>query len=167
MLLGSGPAALRVFVRNDNERDGRVTGWGSRELTPEQAIVFLLKDLPEHRLRAGDRGVVVSVHTRDGQAFGYALEVFSPDACVVDVFDVPPDALRKARHADKRPCGSRPAVKAVALLGMGFGILFFGKEYVAAQLNLPVALIHVVAMAGAIIVVAIVLGPWGLRDDDR
>ena len=64
----------------------------------EHKRAVLTRDLPEHGLVAGDYGVVVSIHTRDGESVpvGYMLEVFALNGDTIDVIDVPADAVRPA-----------------------------------------------------------------------
>ncbi|NJL54557.1 DUF4926 domain-containing protein [bacterium] len=51
--------------------------------------VVLTVDLPKHRLRVGDVGVIVLVH-----GAGYALEVFTVDGKTYDVVTVDADQVR-------------------------------------------------------------------------
>lgn len=60
----------------------------------EHTRAVLVRDIPEHRLVAGDYGVVVSIHKRDSQVVGYTLEIFALNG---DIIDVPADAIRAAR----------------------------------------------------------------------
>jgi hypothetical protein len=63
----------------------------------EHTRAVLVRDLPEHGLLAGDYGVVVSVHKRDGDVAGYTLEIFALNGDTIDIIDVPVDAVRAAR----------------------------------------------------------------------
>ncbi len=64
----------------------------------EHACAVLLNDLPEHGLVAGDYGVVVSIHAKDGRALGYTLEIFALNGETIDIVDVPAEAVRPARR---------------------------------------------------------------------
>jgi Domain of unknown function (DUF4926) len=67
-------------------------------MIPEHDTAVLLRDLPEHGLVAGDYGVVISVHSRDGKVAGYTLEVFALNGETIDIVDVLADAVRPARN---------------------------------------------------------------------
>lgn len=54
---------------------------------------ILTKDLPEHRLRAGTRGVVVD-YTSNGKT--YIVEFFTPEGDTIDVIFVEQDQVRPA-----------------------------------------------------------------------
>lgn len=67
----------------------------------EHDVVVLTRDAPEHKLVAGDTGVVVSIHVDAGGVHrGYVLELFAVDGSTIDVVDVPADAVRRARSSD-------------------------------------------------------------------
>jgi Domain of unknown function (DUF4926) len=73
----------------------------SAETIAEHDVVVLTRDVPAHKLIAGDSGVVVSVHTdASGARAGYLLELFAVDGSTIDVVDVPADAVRPARRSD-------------------------------------------------------------------
>ena len=59
--------------------------------------VVLTRDLPEHRLRAGDVGVIVEQYpaTADNSE-GYELEFFSATGQTIAVVSVPAAAVREA-----------------------------------------------------------------------
>jgi len=59
--------------------------------------VVLVKDLPEHRLAAGDAGTVVLVHD-DGAA--YEVEFVALDGKTVAVVTVSADATRPVRSGE-------------------------------------------------------------------
>ena len=69
--------------------------------------VILIRDIPEHGLRAGDVGTLVDRHVVPGLAEeGYAIEFFDMAGNTVAVVTVPASALRLPTPAD------RPAVRA-------------------------------------------------------
>ena len=57
---------------------------------------ILTTDLPRHRLRAGQRGIVVD-YTSDGVA--YIVEFFAPNGDTLDVVFVEADQVRPAPEA--------------------------------------------------------------------
>ena len=59
--------------------------------------VVLAEDLPEHRLKAGDLGVVVMVH---GDHAGYELEIFGADGHTLDVVTVLAAQVRPVSRRD-------------------------------------------------------------------
>lgn len=63
----------------------------------EHTRAVLVKDVPENGLVAGDYGVVVSIHKRNGEILGYTLEIFALNGETIDIVDVPADAVRAAR----------------------------------------------------------------------
>lgn len=68
----------------------------------EHGYAVLTRDLPEQGLRAGDVGVVVHIHMRQGEAdpIGYMLETFTVDGEGLDVVSVPADAVRATTDRD-------------------------------------------------------------------
>jgi Domain of unknown function (DUF4926) len=69
----------------------------------EHSYAVLTRDVPEHRLKAGDVGVVIHVHRKagGGDAAGYLLEVFTVDGVSLDEVSVPADAVRPASSTDR------------------------------------------------------------------
>jgi hypothetical protein len=68
--------------------------------------VVLTRDVPEHRLRAGDVGTVVERHVVPGvNEDGYSVEFFDMAGNTVAVATLPESALRRPTAAD------RPAVR--------------------------------------------------------
>jgi hypothetical protein len=68
--------------------------------------VVLTRDVPEHRLRAGDVGTVVERHVAPGvNEDGYSVEFFDMTGNTVAVATLPESALRRPTAAD------RPAVR--------------------------------------------------------
>jgi Domain of unknown function (DUF4926) len=68
--------------------------------------VILIRDIPEHGLRAGDIGTVVEHHVVPGVSEeGYSVEFFDMTGNTVAVVTVPVSALRLPTPAD------RPAVR--------------------------------------------------------
>lgn len=59
--------------------------------------VVLVEDLPEHKLVAGDLGVVVMIH---GEGKGYELEIFSVDGRTLDVVTVAAHQVRPVSRRD-------------------------------------------------------------------
>ena len=73
----------------------------SMETIAEHDVIVLTRDVPGHKLVAGDTGVVVSIHADAGGApKAYLVELFAVDGSTIDVVDVPADSVRKARHSD-------------------------------------------------------------------
>ncbi len=67
----------------------------------EHDVVVLTRDVPTHKLVAGDTGVVVSIHTDAGGArAGYLLELFAVDGSTIAVVDVPASSVRRACSSD-------------------------------------------------------------------
>lgn len=63
----------------------------------EHERVALVVDLPEHRLKAGDVGIVVMIH---GDHEGYELEIFSADGHTFDVVTVEAEQVRPVSRRD-------------------------------------------------------------------
>ena len=57
----------------------------------EHDRVVLTADFPEHRLKAGDIGVIVLTH---GPGKGYEIEIFTADGKTYDVITVDADQVR-------------------------------------------------------------------------
>jgi len=71
--------------------------------------VILTRDVPEHRLRAGDVGTVVERHPVPGVVEeGYSVEFFDMTGNTVGVATLPATALRMPTPAD------RPAARALS-----------------------------------------------------
>jgi hypothetical protein len=63
--------------------------------------VVLLRDIPEHGLRAGDIGVVVDVFpSRENVPAGYMIEFMTLNGETVAVIDVTADAVRPVGERD-------------------------------------------------------------------
>lgn len=63
----------------------------------EHERAVLTVDLPEHRLKKGDMGVVVMIH---GEHEGYELEIFSADGRTLDVITVDASQVRPVSRGD-------------------------------------------------------------------
>jgi hypothetical protein len=63
----------------------------------EHDQIVLIEDMPQHRLQAGDLGVVVMIH---GDHAGYELEIFSADGRTLDVVTVKATQVRPVSHHD-------------------------------------------------------------------
>ena len=67
----------------------------------EQNEAVLTRDLPEHNLRRGDVGTVVSIqYGEDGAVAGYTLEIFSITGQSLGVANVEATAIREAGSED-------------------------------------------------------------------
>lgn len=69
----------------------------------EHGYAVLTRDVPEHRLKAGDVGVVIHVHHKLNatEPDGYLLEVFTVNGVSLDEVWVPADAVRATLATDR------------------------------------------------------------------
>lgn len=75
----------------------------------EHDVVVLTRDVPEHKLVAGDTGVVVSIHLdASGARLAYVLELFAVDGSTIDVVDVPADCVRRAPQRSQSRAAGNP-----------------------------------------------------------
>ncbi len=66
-------------------------------MIPEHETVALTRTVPEHGLKAGDVGTIVSVHAA---ANGYVVEFMDFRGNTVAIADLPPDAVRRVHDRE-------------------------------------------------------------------